>query len=120
MRDKDRHPAGSARAGDNYGWRRHVTMATQVERNARYMRRLREARDGYERLLRRVRAVEAERDHLRLIARERLDLLREQVRVWRGEMERREAAATEAMIDPACPWWRTRRFRHEPAHELAD
>lgn len=79
----------------------------QVEYNRRYRRRLREARDGYERLLHRVLRVERERDRLREVARQRLELVRTQAEVIKAriaELDRlREAAAAEAMIESGEP-----------------
>lgn len=81
-------------------------MPTSTERVRRFRERkaLDTARREYGRLLRRVRAVEAERDRLRVQAAERLHLLLEQARVWRGELERlREAETTTALIESGVP-----------------
>ena len=86
-----------------------ATMATarQVEYNRRHRRKLREARDRYERLLRRVLRVEAERDSLREIAAQRLALVESQAGIIRSkiaELDRlQEAAAVREMEESGVP-----------------
>ena len=79
----------------------------QVEYNRRYRRRLREARAGYLRLLRRVERVERERDRLREIAAQRLELVEAQAGVIRAriaELDRlQEAAAAAALAESGVP-----------------
>ena len=81
-------------------------MPTSTERVRRFRERkaVARARREYNALLRRTLEAEAERDKLRVLARDRLDLLLEQARVWRAELreaESREAAA--AMVESGVP-----------------
>lgn len=81
-------------------------MPTSTERVRRFRERkaLAEARREYNRLARRVRAVEAERDRLRVQAADRLHLLLEQARVWRAELREAESrTATAALAESGVP-----------------
>lgn len=84
-----------------------MATARQVEYNRRYRRRLREARDNYLRLLRRVERVERERDRLREIAAQRLKLVESQASILRDRLAEldglRESAAAVALEDSGVP-----------------